>query len=347
MLPKSFFLATVLSLSLQTVALGGERSVFAASESLDDNVMTTRQRHFDKHLPAGNYSGITHIGYERYAVVSDKSPEDGFFVFKIRVDSLTGEIVSAENEGFFGDSLTCRDAEGIAFLPRTNTLLVVGEADSSILEYDLSGRLTGRFIQLEAAHDNRGYESLTYNDSTATLWTCTEYALDRDRQPTDGDENILLRLQSFDLNFAPLAQYLYRMDAPQSRKRHRYYAHGVSEMVALDDGTLLILEREVHVPRRYLGATVECKLYRVKPTAASMIAADADIDGSVQPLEKTLACRWQSRLNLFSHSLANYEGACIAPPLADGATVVLLIADSQNRAGGVLHDYMRTVVLGK
>ena len=39
------------------------------------------QQYFPKEIPAGNYSGICAIGDDRYAVVSDKSAEEGFFVF--------------------------------------------------------------------------------------------------------------------------------------------------------------------------------------------------------------------------------------------------------------------------
>lgn len=328
---RRFLTAITLLLSLQT--------------AIADDATPTRQHHFDSLLPAGNYSGIAHIGQNRYAVVSDKSPHDGFFIFQIDIDSITGEILSASNEGFRGDSLLCRDAEGIAFLPHTNTLLIIGEEDSRIVEYTLSGQLTGRTLQLEKAYDNVGYESLTYNDSTKTIWTCTENALHRDRQEGDSSAYRRIRLQSFDLNLAPQAQYLYLMDEPQSHRRHRYYAHGVSEITALDDGSLLVLEREVHVPQRYIGATVECKLFRVMPTEDSRIDSNAAITPQTEPLEKTLLCQWQSRLNLTVRTFANYEGVCIAPPLADGRQIIILVADSQNRAGGVLHDYMRTIII--
>lgn len=44
-------------------------------------VRVNEQRSFPKDIPAGNYSGITYIGDSVYAVVSDKSPQDGFFLF--------------------------------------------------------------------------------------------------------------------------------------------------------------------------------------------------------------------------------------------------------------------------
>ena len=49
-------------------------------------VKQLRQRSFQKSVPAGNYSGITWLGDDRYAVVSDKSSTDGFFVFRIDID---------------------------------------------------------------------------------------------------------------------------------------------------------------------------------------------------------------------------------------------------------------------
>ena len=48
--------------------------------------MLTAQKpqRFHKALPPGNYSGITPLGNGRYAVVSDKSEEDGFFIIAVR-----------------------------------------------------------------------------------------------------------------------------------------------------------------------------------------------------------------------------------------------------------------------
>ena len=41
-------------------------------------VVLNKQRHFPKTVPAGNYSGITWLGGDSYAVVNDKSPTAGF-----------------------------------------------------------------------------------------------------------------------------------------------------------------------------------------------------------------------------------------------------------------------------
>ena len=46
------------------------------------------QKEFHGEVPPGNYSGIVHIGGNKYAVVSDKSATDGFYIFSIDQASL-------------------------------------------------------------------------------------------------------------------------------------------------------------------------------------------------------------------------------------------------------------------
>lgn len=54
----------------------------------------------------------------------------------------------------------------------------------------------------------------------------------------------VLRLQAFDEKLQPVKQYAYRMDEPMANKKSSNYAMGVSELTALGDGRLLVLERE-------------------------------------------------------------------------------------------------------
>ena len=54
-------------------------------------VKENKQRAFPKNMPAGNYSGIVHIDGNEYAIVSDKSEKDGFHIFNIDIDSISGE----------------------------------------------------------------------------------------------------------------------------------------------------------------------------------------------------------------------------------------------------------------
>ena len=314
-------------------------------------VVVNRQVSFDRSVPAGNYSGIARIHDDIYAVVSDKSSYDGFYMFRISIDSLSGTIYKVTNLGFKCSSTSNRDAEGVAYLPDRNTVVIAGEADNTINEYNLDGHLTGRSLKLPAAAGNYGYESLTFDNRSHTLWTCTESSLSQDSILTRlSGGSVVVRLRTFGEDMCQKKQYFYKIDAPVVRGRMRNYAHGVSEILSLDDGRLLVLEREFAIPKAILGASATCKIYEIKPSEDYAINADKGVDDSCLPkkvdfLPKRLVCEWTTRLGLFNHSVANYEGTCLGPKLKNGVQVVILVADSQNRAGGILKDWFKTILL--
>ena len=130
--------------------------VIAQSTEHWELVRENDQKAFPTYVPAANYSGITYLGDNHYAVVDDKSTDDGFEMFAIVVDSLSGDIVSVEYEGHVAGSGANRDQEGIAYMRGRNTLLVSGEADNMIIEYDLDGRQTGRAVSLSKSAPNLG-----------------------------------------------------------------------------------------------------------------------------------------------------------------------------------------------
>ncbi|MBP5629157.1 MAG: esterase-like activity of phytase family protein, partial [Bacteroidaceae bacterium] len=44
------------------------------------------------HIAPANYSGLTPLGNDRYAVVDDKSATSGFHIFTIRLNPRTGKV---------------------------------------------------------------------------------------------------------------------------------------------------------------------------------------------------------------------------------------------------------------
>ena len=107
-------------------------------------------------IGAAQYSGITALGGNRYAMVSDKEPTDGFFLFRIDQSALTGDVTNVYLEGFKGNrspkvdaqGISIRDCEGVAYFPQRNTLFISGEGDQRILEYDMEGQPTGRELNV-------------------------------------------------------------------------------------------------------------------------------------------------------------------------------------------------------
>lgn len=241
-------------------------------------------------VPHGGYSGIAWLGGNRYAVVDDSSPQAGYYLFYIDVDSVSGNITSVRRGPFVATG-SGRDLEGVCYQPSADSVIVQPE--------------NGRY----------GYESLTYNAHTQKMWNCLE----------NGD----ISLRQMDSRGKLLRTFPYQLDAPQGNEARAFaYAHGVSELCALDDGSVLVLEREFYVPKLKVGAWVHCKLYVLQGVAGDSLR-----------YPKQLLSQFTTRLTLTSRRLANYEGMCLGPRLHDGSRALLMVSDSQNGYKGVLKDW--------
>jgi hypothetical protein len=116
--------------------------------------------------------------------------------------------------------------------------------------------------------------------------------------------------------------------------RAQAYVSGISAMTVLPDGRLVVLEREVYVPRGSIWEMMQAftltRLYLVDP-----------LHDKSEVLQKTLLTSfYTSFLNL-----ANFEGMCLGPVLADGRQTLLLLADSQDGGKGLTGVYIRVIAL--
>ena len=300
-----------------------------------------KQRKFPKTVSAGNYSGITWLGGNRYAVANDKSPTAGFYLMTIEIDSLSGKLLSVHEDTFLTCGLPNRDEEGICYMPHNQTVFVSGEEDQEILEYNFKGLLTGRKLNIpevfKTAYSNGSFEALTYQAKTHRFWTTSENTLKADGKIPTIKLKIKnrLRLQSFGDDLQPKEQYWYESDSTVIRKRKGRSILGVSGLAALDDGRIVVLEREMFFPKKQIGSYCLVKLYLVDPTQHQ--------PGEL--LNKTLLTSFRTRFNLLRRNFANYEGICVGPKLSDGRQLLLLICDSQNQHRGVMRDWFKTVIL--
>ena len=324
----------------------------------------------DWNIKAGDYSGIVWLGERNFAVVSDKERTDGYIPFLIDINLDNGNL---ENVYRFdkvqgnphpryglGGQNTMRDCEGIAYFPSNNSFFIAGEGDQRILEYDAYGKPTGRELAvpkqfgIDCIYKNYGFESLTYSPENHRFWTTTESVLKADGEPA-GFKNPnslnVLRIQSFGDDLKPKEQYAYRMDKCTVKKQNDTYAYGVSELLALPDGRLLVLEREFYVAERYAGSYVNHRLYVVDPKRSHQISFATSLKNLTenQFMEKKLVTEFKTELKIGKMNLANYEGMCLGPKLNDGRQTVILISDSQHNYGNSffhLKDYMRVLIIG-
>lgn len=306
----------------------------------------------------GNYSAITPVEENVYAIVDDKDATDGYKLLQLQFDDRKAKVLSAqliEPEGMAkrrseGTGLM-RDCEGACFFPAAGTVFVSGETYQDILEYDQKGNPTGRQLSVpesmsrQCIAPNQGFESLTYNAEQHRFWTTTEGSL-----LADSSSHVRLRLLSFDDELQPSLSYVYQMDDPIKKKKNPNSAYGVASMLALDNGKLLVLEREAYSPKWKVGAFVNHKIYVVdlsqaKPVSLAQPMSQVTDD---QVVRKELLVEFKTRLNVFRRNLANFEGMCLGPRLADGRQMLLLIADSQEGKGNALFhlkDYLGVYII--
>ena len=289
-------------------------------------------------IDAGEYSGIAHISGNRYAVVSDNLKGGGIVHFSIPIDSYgnVGQVRMQQADGTVAAAGKARDCEGIAFVPSAGMLYVSTEKQE-IREYDLAGRETGKALRIPEDMDatrieaNRGFESLTFDEASGLFWTTTESPLKEDTFLPR-----LHRLQSFTADGKPAERFLYQADMPiQNAVNTAAYVFGIPALTALDDGRLLVLEREVYVPNggfwdKLTNSFTKMDLYLVDP-----------VHDTAGILRKTPLCSFRTG----AMDLANYEGMCLGPTLPDGQRTLVLIADSQKGSGGLTNEYVKVILL--
>lgn len=278
-------------------------------------------------VPPGNYSGIVRLTGNRYAVVSDATTPKGYYNFSIDIDT-TGNITAIHNNGFRTLGKNNDDQEAVAYDADRHHIYIGNEETSTIEEFDA---LNGRPVASQTISDykrlgvhNRIIESLTFDPVADCLYTCNE-------GPLYGDPEQMIRIRQYTPDLHEVGEYTYVMDDPLSTVTigDNHHAFGVSELLAIGDGTLLVLEREFLVAPAGVGSWVVNKIFRITPGLQ----------------EKQFVTGWRTQLNVDDFTLANYEGMCLGPKLPNGRQVVILCADSQNRAGGVLRDWFRTILI--
>ena len=218
-------------------------------------------------------------------------------------------------------------------------------------------------------YPNYNFESLAFDSIRQYLWTIPESTLRKDGQPATPQNGLANRLRLMRLNWGKMKEdsnkeeyseqvsskkaprymttYAYQMDQPSTHKKADIYVMGVSELCALPDGQLLVLEREAFIPKIKIGAFCKCKLYLINPLNSEEFSMKENFSSDTPFLKKRLLAEWKTGLSLSKRSFANYEGMCLGPKLEDGSQVVILLSDSQNQYAGVLKDWFKTIVIRK
>lgn len=289
----------------------------------------------------GGLSGISYdpTGRLYYMVSDDRSAKNAARFYTARIPVAGNDIDDVEFVGTrpwrdrdgrpFGPldaaahpPVIPPDAEGIAFDPQRQRLYWSSEGerredgvrlDPWVRIAGLDGGYLGEFVlpdsltmtgQNHGARQNKALEGLSLSSDGRHLWAAMEGPVSQDGPPPDEHHGALTRITRFDVETGVAdAEYIYPLDRVSAGPGGD---NGLSDLVALDDGTFLIIERG-------FGTHVSARIYRARIT-----------EGSTE-LTKTLAVDLTATPGL--SPLDNIEGITLGPRLEDGRQSVILVSD--------------------
>ncbi|GAB3255792.1 esterase-like activity of phytase family protein [Chitinimonas naiadis] len=180
--------------------------------------------------------------------------------------------------------------------------------------------------QERGVRDNLALEGLTFTQGGKVLWTSMEAPRYQDGPLPSTEHGAYTRFSRIDLAGGNSRQYAYPLDAvPVAGSYGEKRAdNGVSEILAIDDEHLLVIERSGHEVGK--GAfEFDVRLYEATVTGASNVLDLPSLNGTTYtPLKKRLL------LHLNQAGIGridNIEAASWGPRLPDGRATLLLASD--------------------
>jgi hypothetical protein len=178
---------------------------------------------------------------------------------------------------------------------------------------------------------NLGFEGLSFTPKQDALWLGMESALYEDGPIATTSAGTVARFSKFDRNGKLLAQYAYPVDPIQAVPTGLGADNGVSEILALDDDRLLVLERS-GVSRADGIWTMYIRLYEAEVGDATDVAAIPALAGaSYKPMTKHLIADLSKLPELGSPALPridNIEGMSFGPDLPNGHRSLVMVSDN-------------------
>lgn len=235
------------------------------------------------------------------------------------------------------------DPESVRFDPLDDAMIWSSEGDMeggfgpSIRRMGRDGRATGTlplppmfaFDPAGAAgsRPNLTVEGLAWTPDGRGLWVAMEGPLRQDSPLPDRARGARLRLTLLDRAGAVRAQRAYDADPLADAPPGRRADSGVSEVLALDAGRLLVLER-AGVETATGDFRYRVRLYCADVAGGTEIAALPALAGvPVRPAAKRRVLELPARVS------DNFEGLAWGPALADGRPTLVLVSDNNFSPG--------------
>lgn len=302
-------------------------------------------------LRAGGLSGIAFRANGELLALSDAKTSPRILTLRVLESPFRLEPTGLIHLRGCPDKL---DPEGLAILPNGH-LLIASEGVQNeeprtapgIFEFTNDGEwqrtldLRKRFVPPEqgpitvGVRENLSFESLTLARDGNRFFTAIESALAQDDEPANFDRGTRVRILEYTRQretFGPAREWVYETD-PAARPDFPTgpVVNGVAELLALDDGDLLVLERsyagEANGGPRTLN---RIRIYQASMQGATDVSSMGSLKGhEVRPVSKRLVLDLGQAPNL-SPTLAgldNFEGLAFDPPGSTGRRRLWLVSD--------------------
>jgi hypothetical protein len=191
--------------------------------------------------------------------------------------------------------------------------------------------------QTKGARGNAGFESLTLTPDGKRLFTAAETALVQDGELASleaGTDTRVLELVARHETFEPSREFVYRLEPVQRPTFAPSFAfNGLVELLAIDDTTLLALERGFVASKEKPGESrCTIRLFSVTLSGATDVSTLESLKGhrEIVPLKKTLVLDLSQAQGLsreLAPTLENFEGMTFGPRLPDGRASLVLVSD--------------------
>jgi secreted PhoX family phosphatase len=314
----------------------------------------------------GGLSSITYNAAksEYYAISDDQSTLDDARFYTLDID-LTDGTLDAGDVSFTGvTTLLDRtgepyapqsfDPEGLVYDPKDNTLLFSSEGFAQptnivnpfIKEISLAGEelqiadVDPKFdpvfdagVQLSGVANNAAFESLTITPDQTAFFTVNEDTLVQDGDRASLDNGGLVRIVKYDLGtLQPRQEFVLEVDpiVEPSNPADAFKLQGVVELLALDNNTLLVLERSFSVGgQNGQGTGFTGLLYEVELDGATDVSTLDSLEGAdFTPVKKTLLLNTED----LGIAIDNVEGMTLGPVLPNGKQSLVIVGDNDFNA---------------
>jgi hypothetical protein len=172
---------------------------------------------------------------------------------------------------------------------------------------------------------NLGFEGLSFASDGDTLWLAMESAMMQDGPTASAATASVARITHLSRDGVLLAQYAYPIDAiPLATVPGKFADNGVTEILALDERRLLVIERAAAQNAEGLFSN-HIRLYEADIAEAEDIASMPSLAGtSYRPMTKRFVADLGA---LYGARIDNIEGITWGPRLTDGRRTLVFVSD--------------------